>query len=174
MVQKYLNEMFFYFNTKTYCLFIISPVILHRLLHIIIAQMNTYTKTLNIIDYTIMGLLAIGVILTALNIPYARIGFMILWCLSVGVFMATSIGSKLYKISVPLFVLDLFCKINLFSGIKFWNIDSDRNYIGIGMALIFVIYLIDAIMTKKAPIYRPLSYLLIYAVTAGVCAAIRM
>ncbi|MBO7481760.1 MAG: hypothetical protein J6T63_06600 [Bacteroidales bacterium] len=136
--------------------------------------MNTYTKTQNIIDYTAMGLLATSVILTVLNIPYAYICLMIVWCLSVGVFIATSVGSKLYKVSVPLFVLDLFCKINLFSGIKFWNIDSSRNYIGIGMALIFVIYLIDAIMTKKAPVYRPLSYLLIYAVIAGVCAAITM
>ncbi len=136
--------------------------------------MNTYTKTENIIDYTAMGLLAISVILTVLNIPYASICMMIVWCLSIGVFMGTSVNSKLYKVSVPLFVLDLFCKINIFSGIKFWNIDSGRNYISIGMTLIFVIYLIDAIMTKKAPVYRPLSYLLIYAVIAGVCAAITM
>jgi hypothetical protein len=113
--------------------------------------MKTYTKTENIIDYTAMGLLAISVILTVLNIPYASICMMIVWCLSIGVFMGTSVNSKLYKVSVPLFVLDLFCKINIFSGIKFWNIDSGRNYISIGMTLIFVIYLIDAIMTKKAP-----------------------
>lgn len=136
--------------------------------------MNTYSKRQNIIDYTFMGLLATSVILTVLNIPYAYIYLMIIWCLSIGVFIATSIGSKLYKVSVPVFILDLFCKINLFSGIKFWNIDSGRNYIGIGMTLIFVIYIIDAIMTKKAPVYRPVSYLLIYAVTAGVCAAITM
>ncbi len=136
--------------------------------------MNTYTKTENIIDYTAMGLLAISVILTVLNIPYAEIYYIILLCLSIGVFMGTSVNSKLYKVSVPIYILDLFCKINIFSGIKFWNIDSGRNYIGIGMTLIFVIYLIDAIMTKKAPVYRPLSYLLIYAVTAGVCAAITM
>lgn len=136
--------------------------------------MNTYTKTENIIDYTAMGLLAISVILTVLNIPYAVICFMIVWCLSIGVFMGTSVNSKLYKVSVPIFILDLFCKINIFSGIKFWTFDFDRNYISIGMTLIFVIYLIDAIMTKKAPVYRPLSYLLIYAVIAGVCAAITM
>ena len=136
--------------------------------------MNTYSKRQNIIDYTFMGLLAISVILTAINIPHAYIYFLILRYLSAAVFIATSIGSKLYKVSVPLFVLDLFCKINIFSGIKFRNIDSGRNYISIGMTLIFVIYLIDAIMTKKAPVYRPLSYLLIYAVIAGVCAAIKM
>jgi hypothetical protein len=136
--------------------------------------MNTYTKTENIIDYTAMGLLAISVILTVLNIPYAVICFMIVWCLSIGVFMGTSVNSKLYKVSVPIFILDLFCKINIFSGIKFWTFDFDRNYISIGMTLIFVIYLIDAIMTKKVPVYRPLSYLLIYAVIAGVCAAITM
>ncbi len=99
---------------------------------------------------------------------------MIVWCLSIGVFMGTSVNSKLYKVSVPIFILDLFCKINIFSGIKFWTFDFDRNYISIGMTLIFVFYLIDAIMTKKVPVYRPLSYLLIYAVTAGVCAAITM
>ena len=136
--------------------------------------MKTYTKTQNIIDYTAMGLLAISVILTVLNIPYAVICFMIVWCLSIGVFMGTSVNSKLYKVSVPIFILDLFCKINIFSGIKFWTFDFDRNYISIGMTLIFVIYLIDAIMTKKVPVYRPLSYLLIYAVIAGVCAAITM
>ena len=136
--------------------------------------MNTYTKTENIIDYTAMGLLAISLILTVLNIPYAVICFMIVWCLSIGVFMGTSVNSKLYKVSVPIFILDLFCKINIFSGIKFWTFDFDRNYISIGMTLIFVIYLIDAIMTKKVPVYRPLSYLLIYAVIAGVCAAITM
>ncbi|MBR3946296.1 MAG: hypothetical protein IKJ56_04245 [Bacteroidales bacterium] len=136
--------------------------------------MKTYTKTENIIDYTAMGLLAISVILTVLNIPYAVICFMIVWCLSIGVFMGTSVNSKLYKVSVPIFILDLFCKINIFSGIKFWTFDFDRNYISIGMTLIFVIYLIDAIMTKKVPVYRPLSYLLIYAVIAGVCAAITM
>ncbi len=136
--------------------------------------MKTYTKTENIIDYTAMGLLAISVILTVLNIPYAVICFMIVWCLSIGVFMGTSVNSKLYKVSVPIFILDLFCKINIFSGIKFWTFDFDRNYISIGMTLIFVFYLIDAIMTKKVPVYRPLSYLLIYAVIAGVCAAITM
>ncbi|MBO4615675.1 MAG: hypothetical protein J5709_11230 [Bacteroidales bacterium] len=136
--------------------------------------MKTYTKTENIIDYTAMGLLAISVILTVLNIPYAVICFMIVWCLSIGVFMGTSVNSKLYKVSVPIYILDLFCKINIFSGIKFWTFDFDRNYISIGMTLIFVIYLIDAIMTKKVPVYRPLSYLLIYAVIAGVCAAITM
>ena len=136
--------------------------------------MKTYTKTENIIDYTAMGLLAISVILTVLNISYAVICFMIVWCLSIGVFMGTSVNSKLYKVSVPIFILDLFCKINIFSGIKFWTFDFDRNYISIGMTLIFVIYLIDAIMTKKVPVYRPLSYLLIYAVIAGVCAAITM
>jgi hypothetical protein len=136
--------------------------------------MKTYTKTENIIDYTAMGLLAISVILTVLNIPYAVICFMIVWCLSIGVFMGTSVNSKLYKVSVPIFILDLFCKINIFSGIKFWTFDFDRNCISIGMTLIFVIYLIDAIMTKKVPVYRPLSYLLIYAVIAGVCAAITM
>lgn len=136
--------------------------------------MNTYSKRQNIIDYTFMGLLAISVILTAVNIPHAYIFFLVLWYLSAAVFIATSIGSKLYKVSVPIFILDSFCKINLFPGVKYWNIDSVRNYISIGMALIFVIYLIVAIITKKAPVYRPVSYLLIYAVTVGVYTAITM
>lgn len=135
--------------------------------------MNTYTKTQNIIDYTLMGLLAIGVILTALNIPYARIGFMILWCLSVGVFMATSIGSKLYKISVPLFILDIVCKNQIFGGILLLNSNANKS-ISLGISIVLVVYLIDSLLTKNAPVYRSVSYLLIYAGITGVCAAITM
>ncbi len=136
--------------------------------------MNTYTKTQNIIDYTLMGLLAIGVILTALNIPYARIGFMILWCLSVGVFMATSICSKLYKISVPLFILDIVCKNQIFGGILLLNSGNASKNISLAISIVLVVYLIDSLLTKNAPVYRSVSYLLIYAVITGVCAAITM
>ena len=76
--------------------------------------MKTYTKTENIIDYTAMGLLAISVILTVLNIPYAVICFMIVWCLSIGVFMGTSVNSKLYKVSVRYLYLTYSARLTYF------------------------------------------------------------
>lgn len=135
--------------------------------------MNTYTKTLNIIDYIIMGLLSGNVILAALNIPYAFNCFVVLWLVSMVIFTATSIMSKLYKISIPIFILDLICKNQIFSGILFLNGGASKN-ISLGISILFVVYLIDSLLTKNAPVYRSVSYLLIYAVITGVCAAITM
>jgi len=135
--------------------------------------MNTYTKTLNIIDYIVMGLLSVNVILAALNIPYAFNCFVVLWLVSMVIFTATSIMSKLYKISIPIFILDLICKNQIFNGILFLNGGASKN-ISLGISILFVVYLIDSLLTKNAPAYRSVSYLLIYAVITGVCAAITM
>ncbi len=133
--------------------------------------MNTYTRKQNIIDYTTLGLLSISAILTAANIPYAVICFIVLWVLSIGVFVTTSVKSRIYKESVPLFIGDLVIKIMLFASVEFW---SQRDYINISMAGILVGYLITVVITKEIPVQRPIFYLLIYAVTTGVCAAITM
>ena len=136
--------------------------------------MNTYSKTLNIIDYTVMGLLSVNVILAALNIPYAFNCFVVLWILSMVIFIATSIKSKLYNISIPIFILDLICKNQIFNGILFLNGGDASKNVSLGISILFVVYLIDSLLTKNAPVYRSVSYLLIYAVVTGVCAAITM
>ena len=137
--------------------------------------MNTYTKTLNIIDYTVMGLLSISAILAAANIPYALTCFVFLWFASLVVFIITSIRSKIYKTSILAFIIDLYCKINLFGGILFLSKGyPGKEMMGTYMSVILIGYLIYDVITKKVPVYRPLSYLLIYALTTGVCAAITM
>ena len=136
--------------------------------------MNTYNKTLNIIDYSVMGLLLISAILVnTTNIPHAETCFIVIFALSVCIFISTSIKSKLYNISVPIFILDLFCKINIFGGVLLWDKNFDgKSTISLIMPIVFVIYLIDSLLTKKAPVYRSVSYLLIYAIVAGIGAAI--
>ena len=137
--------------------------------------MNTYNKTQNIIDYTVMGLLSISAILAAANIPYALTCFVFLWFASLIVFIITSIRSKIYKTSILAFIIDLYCKINLFGGILFLSKGyPGKEMMGTYMSVILIGYLIYDVITKKVPVYRPLSYLLIYAVTTGVCAAITM
>ncbi|MBR5982966.1 MAG: hypothetical protein IK025_04495 [Bacteroidales bacterium] len=137
--------------------------------------MNTYTKTLNIIDYTTMGLLSLSAILAAANIPYAMTCFILLWFASFVIFIITSIMSKIYKTSVLAFIIDLLCKLNLFVGVWFWSKGyAGKDKVGTCISALLVGYLIFALLTKKMPVYRPLSYLLIYAVTMGVCAGIRM
>lgn len=137
--------------------------------------MRTYTKRLNIIDYTVMGLLSVNVILVALGIPHALTCFITLWVLSIGVFIITSLKSKIHRISVPLFILDLFCKIYMYVALIFSNDgDPSKKIIDISFATLLIGFLISVIIDKKIPIYRPVSYLLIYGVTTGICAAITM
>ncbi|MBQ3991108.1 MAG: hypothetical protein II630_09670, partial [Bacteroidales bacterium] len=59
----------------------------------------------------------------------------------------------------------------LFASVEFW---AQRDYINISMAGFLVGYLITVVITKEIPVQRPIFYLLIYAVTTGVCAAITM
>lgn len=137
--------------------------------------MNTYTKTQNIIDYTVMGLLSVCAILAAASIPYALTCFIFLWFASLVVFIITSIRSKIYKNSILAFIIDLYCKINLFGGILFFSKGyPGKEMMGTYMSVIFIGYLIYDVISKKVPVYRPVSYLLIYAITTGVCAAITM
>ena len=88
--------------------------------------MNTYTKTLNVIDYSTMGLLSISAILAAANIPYALICFIVLWVLSIAIFITTSVKSGIYKESGSLFIYDLVIKIMIFASIEFW---AQRDYV---------------------------------------------
>lgn len=118
-----------------------------------------------------MGLLSISAILAAANIPYALICFIVLWVLSIAIFITTSVKSGIYKESGSLFIYDLVIKIMIFASIEFW---AQRDYVNISMAGLLVGYVIFAIMTKKIPVQRPIFYLLIYGVTTGVCAAITM
>ena len=137
--------------------------------------MNTYTKTQNIIDYTMMGLLSLSAILAVVGIPYALTCFIFIWFASFVVFIITSVMSKIYKTSVLAFIIDLFCKLNMFVGVWFWSRSYEgKDKVGTYISALLVGYLIYALITKKMPAYRPLSYLLIYAVTTGVCAAIMM
>ena len=137
--------------------------------------MNTYTKTQNIIDYTAMGLLSVCAILAAASIPYALTCFIFLWFASLVVFIITSIRSKIYKNSILAFIIDLYCKINLFVGILFFSKGyPGKEMMGTYMSVILIGYLIYDVISKKVPVYRPVSYLLIYAITTGVCAAITM
>ena len=137
--------------------------------------MNTYTKTQNIIDYTVMGLLSVCAILAAATIPYALTCFIFLWFASLVVFIITSIRSKIYKNSILAFIIDLYCKINLFGGILFFSKGyPGKEMMGTYMSVILIGYLIYDVISKKVPVYRPVSYLLIYAITTGVCAAITM
>lgn len=137
--------------------------------------MNTYTKTQNIIDYTMMGLLSISAILAAASIPYALTCFVFIWLASFVIFIITSIMSKIYKTSVLAFIIDLICKLNMFVGVWLWSKDyAGKDMVGTCISALLVGYLIYALLTKKMPVYRPLSYLLICAVTMGVCAAITM
>ena len=137
--------------------------------------MNTYTKTQNIIDYTVMGLLSLSAILAAACIPYALTCFIFLWLASLVIFIITSVISKIYKTSVFAFIIDLLCKLNMFVGVWFWSRGYEgKDMVGTCISALLVGYLIYALITKKMPAYRPLSYLLIYAVTTGVCAAIMM
>ncbi len=137
--------------------------------------MNTYTKTQNIIDYTVMGLLSVCAILAAASIPYALTCFIFLWFASLVVFIITSIRSKIYKNSILAFIIDLYCKINLFGGILFFSRGyPGKEMMGTYMSVILIGYLIYDVISKKVPVYRPVSYLLIYAITTGVCAAITM
>ena len=106
--------------------------------------MNTYTKTLNVIDYSTMGLLSISAILAAANIPYALICFIVLWVLSIAIFITTSVKSGIYKESGSLFIYDLVIKIMIFASIEFW---AQRDYVNISMAGLLVGYVIFAIMT---------------------------
>ena len=137
--------------------------------------MNTYTKTQNIIDYTVMGLLSVCAILAAASIPYALTCFIFLWLASLVIFLITSIRSKIYKTSVLAFIIDLYCKMNMFVGVWFVS----KGYAGKEMIVTYISallvgYLIYDLIAKKIPLYRPVSYLLIYAITTGVCAAITM
>lgn len=137
--------------------------------------MNTYTKTQNIIDYTVMGLLSVCAILAAASIPYALTCFIFLWFASLVVFIITSIRSKIYKNSILAFIIDLYCKINLFGGVWFVSKGyAGKEMIGTYISALLVGYLIYDLIAKKIPVHRPLSYLLIYAITTGVCAAITM
>ena len=137
--------------------------------------MNTYTKTQNIIDYTVMGLLSVCAILAAANIPYALTSFIFLWLASLVIFLITSIRSKIYKTSVLAFIIDLYCKMNMFVGIWFVSKGyADKEMMGTYISALLVGYLIYNLIAKKIPMHRPLSYLLIYAITTGVCAAITM
>ena len=137
--------------------------------------MNTYTKTQNIIDYSTMGLLSLSAILSVANVPYAMTCFVFLWFASLVIFIITSIMSKIYKTSVLAFIIDLYCKINLFGGILFFSRGyAGKEMMGTYMSVILIGYLIYDVITKKIPTYRPVSYLLIYAVTTGVCAGITM
>ncbi|MBO4874261.1 MAG: hypothetical protein J5542_02985 [Bacteroidales bacterium] len=137
--------------------------------------MNTYTKTQNIIDYTVMGLLSVCAILAAANIPYALTSFIFLWLASLVIFLITSIRSKIYKTSVLAFIIDLYCKMNMFAGVWFVSKGyAGKEMIGTYISALLVGYLIYDLIAKKIPVHRPLSYLLIYAITTGVCAAIAM
>ena len=137
--------------------------------------MNTYTKTQNIIDYTIMGLLSVCAILAAANIPYALTSFIFLWLASIVIFLITSIRSKIYKTSVLAFIIDLYCKMNMFVGVWFVSKGyAGKEMIGTYISALLVGYLIYDLIAKKIPVHRPVSYLLIYAITTGVCAAITM
>ncbi len=137
--------------------------------------MNTYTKTQNIIDYTVMGLLSVCAILAAANIPYALTSFIFLWLASLVIFLITSIRSKIYKTSILAFIIDLYCKMNIFAGV--WFVSKGyvgKEMIGTYISALLVGYLIYDLIAKKIPVHRPMSYLLIYAITTGVCAAITM
>lgn len=137
--------------------------------------MNTYSKRQNIIDYTVMGLLSISAILAAASIPYALTCFIFLWFASLVIFIITSIKSKIYKTSILAFIIDLYCKMNMFAGIWFVSRGyAGKEMIGIYISALLVGYLIYDLITKKIPVYRPVSYLLIYAMTTGICAAITM
>ena len=137
--------------------------------------MNTYTKTQNIIDYTVMGLLSVCAILAASSIPYALTCFIFLWLASLVIFLITSIRSKIYKNSILAFILDLYCKMNIFAGVWFVSKGyAGKVMIGTYISALLVGYLIYDLIAKKIPVHRPLSYLLIYAITTGVCAAITM
>ncbi|MBQ1695380.1 MAG: hypothetical protein II076_05515 [Bacteroidales bacterium] len=137
--------------------------------------MNTYTKTQNIIDYTVMGLLSVCAILAAANIPYALTSFIFLWLASIVIFLITSIRSKIYKTSVLAFIIDLYCKMNMFVGVWFVSKGyAGKEMIGTYISALLVGYLIYDLIAKKIPVHRPVSYLLIYAITTGVCAAITM
>ncbi len=137
--------------------------------------MNTYSKRQNIIDYTVMGLLSISAILAAASIPYALTCFIFLWLASLVIFIITSIKSKIYKTSILAFIIDLYCKMNMFAGIWFVSKGyAGKEMIGIYISALLVGYLIYDLITKKIPVYRPVSYLLIYAMTTGICAAITM
>ena len=137
--------------------------------------MNTYTKTQNIIDYTVMGLLSVCAILAAASIPYALTCFIFLWFASLVVFIITSIRSKIYKNSILAFIIDLYCKMNMFVGVWFVSKGyAGKEMIGTYISALLVGYLIYDLIAKKIPVHRPVSYLLIYAITTGVCAAITM
>lgn len=137
--------------------------------------MNTYTKTQNIIDYTVMGLLSVCAILAAASIPYALTCFIFLWLASLVVFLITSIRSKIYKTSILAFIIDLYCKMNIFVGVWFVSKGyAGKEMIGTYISALLVGYLIYDLIAKKIPVHRPLSYLLIYAITTGICAAITM
>lgn len=137
--------------------------------------MNTYTKTQNIIDYTVIGLLSVCAILAAASIPYALTCFIFLWLASLVVFLITSIRSKIYKTSILAFIIDLYCKMNMFVGVWFVSKGyAGKEMIGTYISALLVGYLIYDLIAKKIPVHRPLSYLLIYAITTGVCAAITM
>jgi len=137
--------------------------------------MNTYTKTQNIIDYTVMGLLSVCAILAAASIPYALTCFIFLWLASLVVFLITSIRSKIYKTSILAFIIDLYCKMNMFVGVWFVSKGyAGKEMIGTYISALLVGYLIYDLIAKKIPVHRPVSYLLIYAITTGVCAAITM
>ena len=137
--------------------------------------MNTYTKTQNIIDYSVMGLLSVCAILAAANIPYALTSFIFLWLASIVIFLITSIRSKIYKNSILAFIIDLYCKMNMFVGVWFVSKGyAGKEMMGTYISALLVGYLIYDLIAKKIPVHRPVSYLLIYAITTGVCAAITM
>ncbi|MBO7134065.1 MAG: hypothetical protein J6W06_07910 [Bacteroidales bacterium] len=137
--------------------------------------MNTYSKRQNIIDYTLMGLLCASSILAAAGIPYALTCFTILLAVSSVIFIITSIMSKIYKTSILAFIIDLLCKLNLFGGMLFFSKSyPGKEIIGRYLSIILIGYLIYDLIAKKIPIHRPISYLLIYAITTGACAAITM
>lgn len=137
--------------------------------------MNTYNKTHNIIDYSVMGMLSLSAILAAASIPYALTCFIFLWIASIVIFIITSIMSKIYKSSILAFIIDLYCKLNMFIGILFVSKGyPGKEMMGTYISALLAGYLIYDLIAKKVPVHRPIMYLLIYAVTTGVCAAITM
>ncbi|MBQ2573686.1 MAG: hypothetical protein II575_05645, partial [Bacteroidales bacterium] len=118
--------------------------------------MNTYTKTENIIDYTAMGLLSVCAILAAASIPYALTCFIFLWLASLVIFLITSIRSKIYKNSILAFIIDLYCKMNMFAGIWFVSKGyAGKEMFGTYISALLVGYLIYDLIAKKIPVHRP-------------------
>ncbi len=127
---------------------------------------NTYAMSHNIIDYTMMVLLSLFAILTTFGVPYAFTTFVILYAVSVVVFIVTSIRSKIYKESIVAFIFDLYVKLNMFVALFFFCRDyPGKCAVGIYCSVVVLAYLVYDILKKKIPLYRPISYLLVYVTT---------